>query len=115
VLVEMTSLPTYDTHLTSYIFKDVRKRIDLALMWVYKNYFNIKELHAAIKELQETDNIKMEEEMVEVLNSSRQTIDMELKKAEIEYDRTLYTILYNLQQRQDQKDLYFIKSIRSYK
>jgi hypothetical protein len=80
-------------------------------MWIYKNYFSIKELQAAVAKVHEMatkteeNDIKMDDEVVEVLDSNRHALEMSLKKAELEYDRTLYTILYNLQQRQDQKDL----------
>ncbi len=28
--------------LTNYIFEDVRKRIDLGIMWIFNNYLNLK-------------------------------------------------------------------------
>ena len=90
--------------LTNYIFEDVRKRIDLGLMWIFNNYLNLKLAQSKNKltdnpqtEIQEVDN---EEEIFKTI-----------KKYELDYDRTLYTILFNLQQRQDPRDFLFSKTI----
>jgi len=122
IIVEITSLPNYDNHLTNYIFEDVRKRIDLGLMWVFNNYLNLKLAQARKaahenKQSKEQTSMNVDDEIVELSseeNKSQQTeadIFKTIKKYELDYDRTLYTILFNLQQRQDPRDFLFSKII----
>lgn len=100
IIVETTTLPNYDNHLTNYIFEDVRKRIDLGLMWIFNNYINLKSAQnkkssiERIDKEEQWDDGRVEEDLFKTI-----------KKYELDYDRTLYTILFNLQQRQDPRDL----------
>ena len=105
--------------LSNYIFEDVKKRIDLGLMWIYNNYINLKQ---ACKQRVKIENLKSEkmnydDEIVELqtdeaklkrkhdLEESEKENIMNIQKYEMEYDRTLYNILYSLQKREDPKDL----------
>ena len=88
-------------------------------MWVFNNYLNLK-LAQARKSIHENKRPKeptpmsVDDEIVELSSEetkSQQTeadIFKTIKKYELDYDRTLYTILFNLQQRQDPRDLYDI-------
>jgi hypothetical protein len=104
--------------LTNYIFEDVRKRIDLGIMWIFNNYLNLKmaqnhkhSLDEQILKKAENDEIvelKSEEEKLAEdlkLKENEEQVFRSVKKYELDYDRTLYTILFNLQQRQDPRDL----------
>jgi symplekin len=96
VIIDTTLIPTYDDHLTNYIFQDVRKRIDLGLMWIYKNYLNFKQ--------KEIENSACDTATMDVDNNIEcKTID----HYHLEYDKTLYRILFNLQKLSDQRDFLF--------
>ena len=97
--METTTLPNYDNHLTNYIFEDVRKRIDLGLMWIFNNYMNLKSAQNKRNNLERIDKDEDLDEQTE------EDLFKATKKYELDYDRTLYTILFNLQQRQDSRDL----------
>ena len=99
IIVETTTLPNYDNHLTNYIFEDVRKRIDLGLMWIFNNYMNLKSAQNKRNNLERIDKDEDLDEQTE------EDLFKATKKYELDYDRTLYTILFNLQQRQDSRDL----------
>ena len=99
IIVETTTLPNYDNHLTNYIFEDVRKRIDLGLMWIFNNYMNLKSAQNKRNNLERIDKDEDLDEQTE------EDLFKATKKYELDYDRTLYTILFNLQQRQDPRDL----------
>ncbi|CAF0878916.1 unnamed protein product [Brachionus calyciflorus] len=129
VLVESTTLPGYDQKLTNYVFEDVKKRIDLALIWLYNNYLKIKQCYHKKSTLENMKyklenglNIKEEEQMdivevghevtkMEVIEQNEQYILNQIEFYEAEYDRTLISILDSLQQRKEQKDLLFSKFI----
>jgi hypothetical protein len=114
--------------LTNYIFEDVRKRIDIGLMWIFNNYLNLKQAYkrkALIENLidKNLNDVHMlnDDEIVELPESKDKTKrDLKLrkeenilliKKYEHEYDRTLYAILFSLQNRQEPKDFLFSKII----
>jgi hypothetical protein len=98
--------------LTNYIFEDVKKRIDLGLMWITNNYLNLRR---ATDKLNKIINVKQDEMdndaelMVIKTEEEKQSTEAELSakihKNEHEYDKTLYTILYSLQNREEPKDL----------
>lgn len=95
--------------MTNYIFEDVRKRIDLGLMWIFHNYFNTKKSQIRIN-VESIKHSKMDEDdqVAEVRSTDSHELEQlqdELRTHETDYDKTLYTILYSLQQRQDPKDL----------
>ncbi len=106
IIVETTTLPNYDNHLTNYIFEDVRKRIDLGLMWIFNNYMNLKSAQNKRNNLERIDKDEDLDEQTE------EDLFKATKKYELDYDRTLYTILFNLQQRQDPRDLWVSQSNR---
>ena len=117
--------------MTNYIFENVRKRIDLGLMWIFKNYLNLKQAQSRKKMMDQQDNRKDgmpglyedDDDIVELKSVQDKQRDQlrqkeraddclrEIKKFELDYDRTLYTILFNLQQRQDPRDFLFSKVI----
>jgi hypothetical protein len=89
-------------------------------MWIYNNYLKLKEAYR-IKKL--IDDIKEEPLSNKIINcddvfelkygsiNEKELLNQEkdnlkdIQNYELEYDRTLYTILFSLQQRQDSKDL----------
>ena len=121
--------------MTNYIFENVRKRIDIGLMWIFKNYLNLKQAQQKKKVIDKLSGRRDEadfssglyemedDEIVELKSDSDRRLDelrlrdreeeclKEIKKYELDYDRTLYTILFNLQQRQDPRDFLFSKVI----
>lgn len=79
-------------------------------MWIFNNYLNLKTVQ---QRLSIKSDAMDEDEIVEVKDDQ---IDKEenfklIKKYESDYDRTLYSILFNLQQRQDPRDFLFSKII----
>jgi hypothetical protein len=88
----------------------VRKRIDIGLMWIFNNYLNLKSAQSQnpFKRAYH-DDLMDQDEIVEMKNEE-ETLKL-IKKYESEYDRTLYSILFNLQQRQDPRDFLFSKTI----
>ncbi len=106
----------------------MRKRIDIGLMWIFNNYLNLKQAH---KRKMITENLinknindvhmPNDDEIVELPESKdKSNRDLkirieenlkQIKRCELEYDRTLYAILYSLQKRQDPKDFLFSKII----
>ncbi len=62
-------------------------------MWIFNNYLKLRraQLHHHCDQQMEDESLT--------------------KKYELDYDRTLYTILFNLQQRQDPRDFLFSKII----
>lgn len=92
--------------LTNYIFEDVRKRIDLGLMWIYNNYLKLKEAYRTKKIINSIKDEILENGInkQEFVNRERENLN-DIQNYELEYDRTLYTILFSLQKRQDSKDL----------
>ncbi len=67
----------------SYVFEDIRKRSDLALLWIYNKYLKYKD--AQYKQLSE----EMTDESVQTLSSTQ---------SELEYNHTVQTILLYLQE-----------------
>ncbi len=61
-------------------------------MWIFNNYLKLRKAH------QNGVEDYLEEESL-------------INKYDLDYDRTLYTILFNLQQRQDPRDFLFSKII----
>ena len=99
-------------------------------MWIFNNYLNLKQAYkkkSIIDNLIEqnlNNNMSMNDDEIVVLQTeeSKRRIKLELEgreqetlkliqKCELEYDRTLYTILFSLQQRQEPKDFLFSKII----
>lgn len=76
-------------------------------MWIFNNYLNLKLAQSKNKTIEntqiDTDEIQEVENEEEIFKT--------IKKYELDYDRTLYTILFNLQQRQDPRDFLFSKTI----
>jgi hypothetical protein len=84
-------------------------------MWIYNNYLKLKEAYRIkIKDESLNNEITESNYVNELENGSiskqelivRENNNLKnIQNYELEYDRTLYTILYSLQQRQDSKDL----------
>ena len=76
----------------------MRKRIDIGCLWIMNNYLNLKKSN-------KLNNLKCG-------NLNQQ----EIKKYQLDYDRTLYTILFSLQSRQEPGDrlLIYIHNIKKY-
>ncbi len=96
--------------LTNYIFEDERKRIDLGLMWIYSSYLQLKRAQARLERLHQTrSETDTDEEHVEVIRlgspEEMQRAKDDVKLRTVEYDRTLYTNLFNIQKHTDQRDL----------
>lgn len=104
--------------MTAYLFEDIKKRVDLALIWIFSNYVHLKQAYFKRDSI-ETIRYKLEhgmsvndeqEDIIEMqteqqLERKFQEANDEICKYEYEYDKTLNTVLFNLQQRPEQKDL----------
>ena len=113
--------------LTNYIFEDVRKRMDIALTWIFNNYVRLKELQLNQSRLEaKKQQQRQQQQSATSDGSDDDVVDMsaedslreacehnaaEIGRLELVYDKTLYTILFSLQQRQDVKDFLFSKTI----
>lgn len=110
--------------MSNYVFEDPKKRIDLALIWLYDNYTKLKESYYKkskiesirykienCKEDDEDDIIEVGKNKMELVEKNEQFIQNQIELYQVEYDRTLSLILSHLQQRKDQKDLLVSKFI----
>jgi hypothetical protein len=75
-------------------------------MWIFNNYLNLKSAQSKRDLIEHMDH----DDIIEINNSKEENLKL-IKKYESDYDRTLYSILFNLQQRQDPKDFLFSKTI----
>ena len=75
-------------------------------MWIFNNYLNLKSAQSKKDRIEHMDH----DDIIEINNSKEENLKL-IKKYESDYDRTLYSILFNLQQRQDPKDFLFSKTI----
>ena len=96
--------------LINYIFDDVKKRIDLGLMWIFNNYLNFKQAKDKLDKFSVKSESDDATELVEIKSDlDRQKTELDLRNEmmhyEYEYDKTLHTILSSLQNRQEPKDL----------
>lgn len=70
-------------------------------MWIFNNYLSLKHEQTRKQVLENSKNNT--DEIMEV--ECEEELSKTVKKYELDYDRTLYTVLFNLQQRQDPRDL----------
>ena len=96
-------------------------------MWIFNNYLNLKQAYKKKSQIQSLieknlNDVDMPDDEIVELPESKDSIKRNLlirkeenikliKKYELEYDRTLYTILFSLQKRQEPKDFLFSKII----
>lgn len=109
----------------NYIFEDVKKRLDLALIWMFNSYTKLKSaIHKrnAVKNMrfklengmeikEEDDVIEVGKDRMEIVEKNERIVNSEIEICENEYDKILIMILNNLQARKDQKDMLFSKFI----
>lgn len=66
----------------------------------------MKRAQQRLEQASRRDTESMKDEVAEIeSDETKQSLRLEIEKHEQEYDNTLYTILYNLQHRQEPKDL----------
>lgn len=79
-------------------------------MWIFNNYLNLKAAQEKLNQLKMEDDDIVEVKQIKDGESDDENLNL-IKKYESDYDRTLYSILFNLQQRQDPRDFLFSKII----